>query len=330
MNPEINIYKTILEKKLHVKLNKKYKNRELLILYIHLVLINEKKFECIGIKEDSEININNNNNDIETLIYEDWNKNSDLYIFKYKASKNTFILNFLPIGESLMIHALSSNSNNSNSKDDAISFEIKLKDYIDSDLVSIILTFTKPEEIKKVFKNLEKLQQSVLIPIFEKYNSSFLNKNNNYNKFNTNKQDDVFKTKENEENAEFIDEKDPLRMVPIKTSKKFSGKGALIDINDQQQGNFFKTGEEDLYPNFEGIGFGKGGEGGMLIGPNHPGFNLKQGGNNNNKPPFVPPGAKFDEFLPPGVGNNKNNFKPNPTHLKPPNQPNYDNSNFFI
>jgi PI31 proteasome regulator len=114
-------------------------------------------------------------------------------------------------------------------------------------------------------------------------------------------------------------------------------------------------GRDDLMPSFGGAvpggmfygggggGFGGGG-GGMLFGPDHPVFHGGPGGLGGGlgrlPPPGVPPGARFDPFGPPGIGEPGEPFRgggggtgrgggsitglPGPDHLRPP--PNEDGS----
>jgi hypothetical protein len=124
------------------------------------------------------------------------------------------------------------------------------------------------------------------------------------------------------------------------------GDGGLMGIP------FPRTGiagdfERDMFPDVGGLrpggligggGGNLGGLGGNLVGPGNPLFNPPNGGffGGGGLPQGVPPGARFDPFLPPGVmmpqrggfggvgrrgrsgGGGGGGFGPNPDHFRPP------------
>jgi len=270
----------------------------------HLMMI-QHGFRCVGLSEAQE----SREHDQQYQLPDGWNSSSDVYSFKYKhkQSSMTYILKCVTLGNKLLINGLTVEDGKYHS------LELNISDYFKS---------TEQSSLTDMYKDLNKIDQSFkenisnkMVPFQHKegYESSVPAETQSAPTTASQNRPSQPRQQPPQQPSRPRDDYDPLRIGPIR------GPG----IGGMMPG----VGASDLYPSFGGFpgtrppGFGGGG---MMVGPNHPGFGggggmmmgpPRFGG--RGLPPGVPQGARFDPYGPfgpgaPGRGN------PNPDEFRPP------------
>jgi len=267
-----------------------------LTLVLHLITKELFGFRCIGITDQLDSTAN------DKLVPDGWNKSSDAYSFYYKHPKSsmTFILKNLTMGEKLLVNGLAVEDNR------VYTLELNVNDYIKKGVAN--------DDFQNIFMNMEALNVfkreiiNKLLPMTEEEAPE-------------NRPVVVPPSGRGPPQQPYSPSYDPLRVTPPRQPR--------IPVSPLYEPGFpsyappFGVGDRDLDPLGPGIPSFPG-QGGNLIGPNHPGFGPVtdpyatgpfpgRGRGRGGAPPGHPPGARFDPFGPPGFG-----FEPDNDELPPP------------
>jgi len=300
-------------------------------------------FRCVGLSE-SEPNQENSDTSGSGVPPNGWNRNFDVYSFKYKHSQSSmnFLLKCVTLGDRLLVHALAIEDKQPHG------LELIVSDYVDKDKLNNVADV----ELVDLFKQLDKLEtlfkiniSAKLVPFMNKdgyeANSTAASTSFPYNSSSSsatsssssedNRNNGTPSRRDPEEIPDTGD--DPLRIGPPRQPRS-----RLIEDPYAYGRNPYSIGDQDLYPD---LGMPFGGPRlpfhpgtGSVVGPHHPMFgsgniyNPPRHGPPTNLPRGVPPRARFDPYGPPGTGSSVPD--PNPDHLRRPRFNDDDENPFFF
>jgi len=206
-----------------------------------------------------------------------------------------FLLKALRLGNQLLVHALAVEQGQ------PLSLDLNVQDYINNENFS---------DIDNLYRNIDQLVElfsknimSKLLPSIEDIRTPPSSNSSSSQNQSTPLSPSGYQPPDY----------DPLRIGPPRTGTPYPSRpplGGGIGGDDLLAG---PGGGFGFLPGFGGGGVYGGPAYGGLVGPNHPGFGIR----NPHAPQFplgsYPPGARFDPYGPPGV-------RPNPDndHLPPP------------
>jgi len=292
-----------------------------LAFVLHLLMI-QRGFRLVGLSESDPIR--ELPPDANAYIPpENWNKNPDVYCFKYKHSQSsmTFILKCVPLGDRLLVHALAIEDKK------PYSLEMDVNEYIDIDQLR-----KSESNLVDLYKRLDNIETFFRLNIMNRL-VPFLNKEGYESErvasttvpptttpSNIQPQPPRPIRPDNEYN-------DPLRIGPPRMPRPLPA-----------EYNPYEIGRSDLYPDV-GAPYFRGGPAsgfpGGMVGPNHPifggGLGIPRPGMGPRQPgipPGVPSGARFDPYGPPGTGRGVPG--PNPDNIRSPHFDDEDENPYFF
>merc|ERR1719491_835816 len=262
---------------------------------VHLSFLSQK-CKLVGLRDEQYLE------DIGS-IPQGWNKSHEIYVFRYIADKaaqpkgkaeneekksdeqrNTILVKILAMEENeLLITAVRQGS------DDVLTLEISVKDHIDTEKCKDLTDYAA------LFRDIDGLH----ILLNDQITHKVIPRHKHKQAEKEDAQNEKKRQKPYPNPLIYQDPNDP-NPNPL-----------LIGGGRRPFGGGNDYGRDDLDP--------FGGGGGNLMGPNQIGQQWRNQNNPNNpnanRPPFVPPNARFDPFGPGGMG-------PGPDHFKPPDQGN--------
>jgi hypothetical protein len=294
----------LLKNKFKPKIKTQY---DALFILLHAIM-ESAGFKLVALG-DSDVLIENKELPTE------WNQNADAWAFRYRHGKSsmTFHLKALRLGTQLIVHAIAVEQN------EILNLNLETGEFVNN--------HAPMDDYVQLFKNVDRL--------IEMFHNAILKKLMPTTTDIAEAAKNLQQQNQHHNQQQGQPDRDILR-VPRPDSGD-SGLRVPRPQGNYPQSNYppFGVGGEDLYPG-PGGGFGyipgaPGGDpfhqpghgGGSLIGPNHPGFGLRDpfapplpgGGGFGGFPGVRPPprGSRFDPFGPPGV-------RPNPDndHFPPP------------
>lgn len=245
-----------------------------IVAVCHCLLINDN-FECVGAGDEwSETRTKTE------LLPSSWNANQNVYSLRYisKDQNSRILLKITKMEHILQIDVVLN-------EDAVASMSVRVADYISDDFREYATTYNDLSSLSDTFSRdiMDNLQPKA----------------------------------KNEPSSSHTRSK----MSPERNSDPTPPKRKPADLRQYREPpeggftRFPRVGGSDLDP------FGRSGGGGMLMDPSSFGIPPRPtlpefgvGGPGGLPRGAVPPGARFDPFMPPGAGR----FVPNPDHMKPP------------
>lgn len=342
---------TLLEQSQLYKQCNKNNAHEQVIALLHFALYQEG-YRCVGVGEHAAPQDLPDNQKIPA----NWNSNQDCYTLKYKHYRKpdaTFVVKFLTIGKQVLIHAMMKENSGKTSTMDIKYVWFKwfnmlffsITDYVNMDQLKKLWSGDSSITAAQIFKDANKLLALFVMQISRSI-LPLLNKEGfeDAPTTTTTQQQAPQQIQQPQQPQPYYPD-DPLR-IPVRNPPVMPQ--AYPNYYYDEDFGAFGIGDNDLYPQVNPsplfIGRGSGGMGGNLIGPNHPSFGptmpqFRGRGSNFGDVPFgVPQGARFDPYMPPGIGANPSvgrargrgrgtpanplQFGPDNDHMPPPDSEN--------